>query len=192
VIIRSRRLPHLDVIGHPQFITFRLHGSLPANRTFHGSTLPSGAAFIAMDRLLDQSRIGSVFLRHPEIAQILVASLEHGVEIGHYDLHRWVILPNHVHLLITPHVHLPQLLRRLKTWTARQSNVILGRAGCPFWQDESYDRLVRSQNEFRRIVLYIDNNPVAAGLCATPEEYPWSSAGRAGSPPQASGLPHMA
>jgi REP element-mobilizing transposase RayT len=126
-----------------------------------------------MDRLLDRARSGPVFLRNPLIAQTLVASLEHGDEIGQYELHRWVILPNHVHLLVTPHVHLPQLLRRLKTWTARHSNAILGRAGCPFWQDESYDRLVRSEEEFRRITRYIDHNPVAAGLVPTPEEYPW-------------------
>ena len=54
---------------------------------------------------------------------------------------------------------------------------MLGLTGKPFWQDESYDRLVRDRLEFERIRRYIENNPVRAGLVAAPEDYPWSSAG---------------
>ena len=53
---------------------------------------------------------------------------------------------------------------------------MLGLTGQPFWQDESYDRLVRNDTEFERIADSIEMNPVKAGLVATPEEYPWSSA----------------
>jgi hypothetical protein len=53
---------------------------------------------------------------------------------------------------------------------------MLGLVGQPFWQDESYDRLVRNQTEFDRIVNYIEMNPVKAGLVAKPEDFPWSSA----------------
>ena len=53
---------------------------------------------------------------------------------------------------------------------------MLGFTGQPFWQDESYDRLVRDGEEFQRIVRYIETNPVNAGLVAMPEEFPWSSA----------------
>jgi putative transposase len=67
---------------------------------------------------------------------------------------------------------------------------LLGRTGQPFWQDESYDRLVRNGEEFGRIQRYIENNPVATCLVARPEEYLWSSAGRPERPPQAEGLPH--
>jgi putative transposase len=55
---------------------------------------------------------------------------------------------------------------------------MLGLTGKPFWQDESYDRLVRDGTEFERIRRYIEYNPVRAGLVATPAAYPWSSAGR--------------
>jgi hypothetical protein len=58
------------------------------------------------------------------------------------------------------------------------------------WQDESYDHLVRDDNEFWRIARYIENNPVTAGLAPTPEKYRWSSAWPPERPPQAEGLPH--
>jgi len=109
--------------------------------------------------------------------------------MGHYELHSWVIMPNHVHLLLTPQVSVSKLLGSLKAVTAKRANRLLQRSGQPFWQDESFDRLVRNGEEFRRIQRYIENNPVSACLSATPEEYRWSSAGRPGRPPQAQGLP---
>ena len=68
---------------------------------------------------------------------------------------------------------------------------MLGLTGRPFWQDESFDRLVRNDAEFERIVDYIERNPVMAGLAATPEEYPWSSARPIDNRPQVDNLPHM-
>jgi REP element-mobilizing transposase RayT len=53
---------------------------------------------------------------------------------------------------------------------------MLTRRGKAFWQDESYDHVVRSADEFQRIRAYIENNPVSAGLVLNPEEYRWSSA----------------
>jgi putative transposase len=66
--------------------------------------------------------------------------------------------------------------RALKRFTARSANKILGLTGQPFWQDESYDHLVREDTEFDRIVRYIENNPVKAGLVTQPDVFPWSSA----------------
>jgi REP element-mobilizing transposase RayT len=143
-----------------------------------------------MDRLLDQARCGPAFLGQPAVAQLVLASIQHGAAIGHYEMHAWAIMPNHVHLLLTPHVSASALLGSLKTATAKRANRLLQRTGQPFWQDESYDHLVRNRDEFWRIERYIENNPVAAGLAATPEEYAWSSAGRPGRPPQAESLPH--
>jgi hypothetical protein len=81
------------------------------------------------------------------------------------------------HLLITPQVEISRLTQSLKRFTARQGNKILGLTGQSFWQDESFDRLVRDDEEFQRITRYIEMNPVNAGLVAKPENYPWSSAG---------------
>jgi hypothetical protein len=63
-------------------------------------------------------------------------------------------------------------------YTAREANRLLGRAGQPFWQAESYDHWVRDEREWDRIKAYIENNPVRAGLVANAEDYPWSGAGR--------------
>jgi hypothetical protein len=68
----------------------------------------------------------------------------------------------------------------LKGFTAFEANRILGTKGKPFWQDESFDRLVRTDLEFDRIHAYIEQNPVRAGLVARVEEFPWSSAARKG------------
>jgi putative transposase len=64
----------------------------------------------------------------------------------------------------------------LKGTTAREANLILARTGKPFWQPESYDHWVRDPQELERIVAYIENNPVQAGLAAQPLAYQWSSA----------------
>ena len=87
-------------------------------------------------------------------------------------------MPNHVHMLITPNIKVSALMQSLKRFTARQANRMLSRTGEPFWQEESYDRLVRNQTEFERIASYIEMNPVTAGLVATSQLFPWSSAGR--------------
>ena len=61
---------------------------------------------------------------------------------------------------------------------------MLSQAGKPFWQEESYDHLVRNGRELERIRNYIEENPVRAGLVRNACEYRWSSAGWAtrGSP----------
>ena len=185
--MRRRRLPHLDVIGQPQFITFRLRDSLPPNRLFPPTSVTSGEAFLAMDRLLDQGRCGPTFLREEAVAHSVAGSIRCGVDIGHYQLHSWVIMPNQVHLLLTPRVSLSKLLGSMKAATARHANSVLRRNGLPFWQDESYDHRIRDGNEFRRVQRHIEMNPVTACLAESPEQYKWSSAWRPERPPQAEG-----
>jgi putative DNA methylase len=93
-----------------------------------------------------------------------------------YQLHCFVIMPNHVHLLVTPRVVATHWLGPLKGFTAYRANQMLGRQGRPFWQDESYDHAVRSDAEFQRICGYIERNPVSAGLVTTADQFRWSSA----------------
>lgn len=94
-----------------------------------------------------------------------------------YELHAFVVMPNHVHLLVTPGVTAKQWLGPLKGFTAYRANRTLSRHA-PFWQDESYDHLVRNEEEFRRAQRYIEHNPVTAGLVASAAGLPWSSAKR--------------
>jgi REP element-mobilizing transposase RayT len=113
----------------------------------------------------------------PEIAGLVVACLRDGEHRFHrYQLHSFVVMPNHVHLLVTPHVVATRWLGPLKGFTAHEANRMLGRVGQSFWQDESYDHLVRSDAEFERIREYIESNPVKAGLVSAAKCWQWSSA----------------
>ena len=165
------------MIGKPLFVTFGLHGSLPPGRAFPPEACGSSEAFVDMDRLLDAARSGPTYLALPGVAGLVGESIRFGGVLD-YDLHAWVVMPNHVHLLITPRSEVSKFLRKLKGFTAGQANRLLDRAGQTFWQEESYDRLVRSREEFKRIEAYILNNPVRAGLVRSAEEYQWS--GKAG------------
>jgi len=172
----ERRLPHWDVIGQPLFVTFRLRDSLPVGRVFPPAGLSTGKAFVAMDRLLDRATLGPLYLRQPEVARMVVEAMRDGERRFHrYELHAFVVMPNHVHMLVTAGVAAARWLDALKGFTGYTANRVLHRSG-PFWLDESYDRLVRSGDEFARIHKYIELNPVKAGLVVTAELFPWSSA----------------
>ena len=146
----ERRLPHWDAVDMQLFVTFRLHGSLPANRVFPPARLAtSGEAFRAMDRLLDGGG-GPLWLQRPEIASLVESALLDGERQFHrYQLHAFVVMPNHVHMLVTPKVVSTRWLGPLKGFTSYQANQLLGIQGRAFWQDESYDHLVRSDAGIR-------------------------------------------
>ena len=132
----------------------------------------SGGAFVWMHQYLDAARVGPQWLRDEQIAKIAEDAIHH----DQCEVHAYVIMPNHVHVLLTPKIPLPKLMQYIKGRSAREANKILGISGKPFWQQESYDHLVRTSDEFRRIEKYIENNPVKAGLSPTPDQYRWSSA----------------
>jgi putative transposase len=172
------------------FITWRLYDSLPAGRSFPSSAT-AGEAFLAMDRLLDNACSGPLHLRRPEIAEIVVQAIHYRDRVSRdFDLHSYVVMANHVHMLITPLVDVSKMMQSLKRFTARECNKVIGLTGKPFWQDESYDRLVRDGAEFGRIGRYIEWNPVKAGLVVTPGEFLWSSARPIANRPQVANLPH--
>jgi REP element-mobilizing transposase RayT len=128
-----------------------------------------------MDRLLDAGSTGPLYLRLPGIAKLVTDAIAWRQPLE-YRLHAYVVMPNHTHLLITPQIALTKIMHSLKRFTAREANRVLSLTGQPFWQDESFDRLVRNEAEFERIVSYIESNPVNAGLALTPQDFPWSSA----------------
>ena len=162
------------------FFTWHLHGSLPHALYPPAGKLNSEDAFVWMDRYLDTTRLGPLFLQQPDVAKIVVDSILYGArDLGFYELAAYVVMPNHAHMLAAPRVDPPKLLKAIKNYSAREAIKILGRTGRPFWQSESYDHWVRDDREFERIRVYIENNPVAAGFVQTPEQYRWSSAYRA-------------
>src|SRR5438552_12515247 len=87
-------------------------------------------------------------------------------------------MPNHAHAIVwpMPNYLLSNILKSWKQFTSRRAKKILNMGEEPFWQPESYDHWIRNDKEKARIARYIRNNPVAAGLCARPEDWKWSSA----------------
>jgi REP element-mobilizing transposase RayT len=153
----SRRRPtRIDPQGHWLFLSWRFHGSLPR--------VPYPP-------------------RQPSAGEAIVQILRRGAGLGDYQLGAYVVMPDHVHLLLLPFISPSRLLKALRGCTAREANRILGRTGRPFWQAESGHRWVRDDRERERIAVGIESQPVQAGLAAQAEDYPWSSAsGRAKAP----------
>lgn len=199
-------LPHLKHEGVDYFVTFRLADSLPrealtrfeeeiAQMEFPSARAPSEAdaernreRHRRIERWLDQGA-GSCCLRDPHVARLVQDALRH-FDGQRYALEAWVVMPNHVHALVRPmsgHV-LGSIVRSWKQFTSRRGKQVLGLPEGRFWQPESYDHWVRDEEERARILRYIHNNPVKAGLCERPEDWPWSSAGRSANFQSASGL----
>jgi len=180
MLFYRRNLPHWHPQGAPLFLTWRLYGSLPAsfNTAKIGCATDSqGKRFKTLDAILDKAATGPLWLNNPQIALSAVNGIYRGAcALNFYDLHAFAVMPNHVHLLISPKTLVPRIMNGLKGVTARDVNSILGRKGKHFWQDESFDHWVRSPKEFDRIRAYVEMNPVSAGLASRPQDWPWSSA----------------
>ncbi len=176
-------LPHFDVFGLNQFVTFRLHDSVPEKVIKQWEEelkfMPEEKRRIQVIRMiekyLDLGR-GHSWLANPAIAQIVVDSLEFW-DNQRYKLHAYVVMPNHVHVLFKPFEgqHLYALIQSIKKYTSRRADAQLGRRG-PFWYREYFDRYMRDEQHFIKTVAYIHQNPVKAGLCSSPADWPFSSA----------------
>jgi REP element-mobilizing transposase RayT len=180
----QRNLPHILPPGETVFVTFRLAGSLPAELLAHWAEeqrlheLGHGEAprFSKFDSWLDQpDTAGPDWLRQPAVAAIVQEALHYRDGVG-YALWAYCLMPNHVHLLASIPESGPafaKTLQSLKSNSARKCNGLLGLTGA-FWQRESYDRVVRDGVESSRIIAYILNNPVKAGLTAEWQKWPHS------------------
>jgi REP element-mobilizing transposase RayT len=129
------------------------------------------------DADLDRTTSGPRWLTYPSVANVVANALHHGEKTGKYQLHAWVVMPNHIHIVITPESPFSEIMRWLKWTTARRANQLLGRRRTTFWQEEYYDHWIRTGKEFDSIVSYVEWKPVAAGLVQRTELWPWSSAG---------------
>jgi putative transposase len=177
----QRGLPHWHPHGAALLITWRLNGSLPRSVFEQPARLAmrisAGQAFRAWDVLLDAAARGPTWLKDPRVAALVVAALQRGeTERNLYELVAFVVMYNHVHVLLEPRAPAEGITHWLKGVTARGANLVLGRSGSTFWQHESYDHWARDWGEVQRIIRYIEFNPVAAGLVERVEQWPWSSA----------------
>ena len=134
--------------------------------------------------LLDRASSGPTWLKEPEVREIVKEAIHHR-DGELYNLLAYCIMPNHVHMLFEPIVNdvsrfaesinekserdnvsnykVTKILESLKKYTALRANRILQRSG-PFWQHESYDHVIRNDNEFENTLWYILLNPVKAGF----------------------------
>jgi putative transposase len=216
-----RRLPHWQPAGGTIFLTWRLYGSLPEEalqrladeqhllqkRPERPGELPrdrsrrhSKRLFALADQMLARADTGPHWLQDERIAQLVVDALFHH-HLKLYVLLAFVVMPNHMHVLLQPlpieewqarkpapledrqpgtpapqYVPLRKITQSLKGYTAREANRILKRTGLPFWQDESYDHWARDEAEMQRIVEYIESDPVRAALVDHPQDWRYSSA----------------
>ncbi len=180
-------LPHFDAARIVQGITFRLADSVPQsviarwreeillNQRLRTDRARHEELQRRVARYEDAGR-GECHLRRPEIAALVRAALLR-FDGERYQLLAWCVMPNHVHVLIKQKQGFPlgELVRSWKLFTAREANIILGRTG-RFWMPEYHDRRIRDEEHLNRAVVYIENNPVKAGLCRRPEDWEWSSA----------------
>ncbi|MCW5554035.1 MAG: transposase [Verrucomicrobiae bacterium] len=171
-------LPHFDLPGLVQFINYRLDDAMPAALRHEWATLleidDELKRWTKIEDYLDRGR-GSCLLRDARAAAIVEENWLH-LDGQEYRLLAWVVMPNHVHLLVeiwqTPQA---ELIQNWKGFTARRINRLLGRRG-QLWQDDYWDRYIRDAAHYRKVVHYIEANPVKAGLVKAPEQWPFSSA----------------
>jgi REP element-mobilizing transposase RayT len=101
---------------------------------------------------------------------------DHGKKLA---MHAAIVMPEHVHLLLTPLLDpqgrvypLKHILKLIKGSSAHSVNESMGHHG-PLWQEESFDHVLRSNESFAEKLEYIRQNPVRRGLVERPEDYPW-------------------
>ncbi len=191
--IRERNLPHWRQDGATYFITFRLADAIPRGtldgiareaslwraraeyeeRISRGGTLPKAfmehwdsvqhRQLIKLENTMDAGH-GACLLSDPTNRSMITEAL---FFFNHqrYTLHAFVIMPNHVHLSVTPHPgwDLSKLLQSWKGFTSRQINLRIGRQGT-LWQRDSFDRIVRHEEHFVKVIRYIAGNPAKAKL----------------------------
>ena len=94
-------------------------------------------------------------------------------------LHGIVVMPDHVHLILTPlsdesgeTFRLDKIMQGIKGVSARRVNLLLHGEGS-LWLGESFDHMLRTDESAEAKVEYIVQNPVRKGLVKTPAEYPW-------------------
>jgi putative transposase len=109
-------------------------------------------------------------------ASLLVAIMLSYREAGKYQLHEFAVMPNHLHLLLTPTgIALERAMQLIKGRFSFDARAQFGIPG-EIWQTSFVDRRVRDAQEYARYRDYIHQNPVRRGLVSSAEEWTYSSA----------------
>ncbi|HEV3341228.1 MAG TPA: transposase [Pirellulales bacterium] len=188
VTIYRRRLPHWRQDGATYFVTYRLGDSLPAARLRELDALwadwarlhpppRSRAAWeritraraARIERWLDELH-GSCLLAQQQCAEEVVQAMRY-FDGRRYELASYVVMPNHVHALVTPTQPKRHPLERIVGGWKQRSSSQIGIAAQTdnderggLWQRETHDGIVRDEEHLYRVLRYIGNNPSKAGL----------------------------
>jgi REP element-mobilizing transposase RayT len=175
-------LPHFELGNVPQFLTWRLKDAVPTNlidfwkEEMEWSESEEQRRELArrIERYADLG-YGECLLRDPRCGRIVQECLFHDHN-RNYTLHHWAIMPNHVHVLLSPrNATISEIVRILKSVTSTKIGKLLGTAG-GIWQADYFDRWIRNREHFVRTARYVEWNPKKAGLVDDPKLWLWSSA----------------
>ena len=179
VDIRYNKLPHWFQEGKTQFVTFRLADSLPQTKLAElaafktewlkehpqpwNEKVKSEYSYLIGERIDEwlDAGYGGCALKDPEVRRIVTDAFLFFNE-KRYILHALVVMPNHVHVLLTPAEGYDVIttIGNIKSFTATKINKLLGKSG-DFWQRNSFDRMLRCADDFQVKMDYIIHNPDA-------------------------------
>jgi putative transposase len=190
----QNRLPHWRQDQATYFITFRLNDSIPSHLLaawrdererwlqLHPQPWPADVETeyhqcfsTRIDRWIDEGH-GSCLLAHPENAERVATCLHHD-DGTRYLIHSQVIMPNHVHVLMSPATgeSLSRIIANWKRFSAIRINKARETSGA-LWQKDYFDRLIRDWQHFSNVARYIRRNPEKAKLATgrySLYEAPW-------------------
>ncbi|MEM9480771.1 MAG: transposase [Verrucomicrobiota bacterium] len=168
-------LPHWDKEHLIQSITFRLADSLPKHVVDEYLEADDETKKMRIiERGLDQGA-GNCWLGDSVIAKTVEDAFLFFDETR-YRLLAWVVMRNHVHVVVEQFQGYPlgDVVKSWKNFTARKANKQLNRIGA-FWAEDYYDRYIRNVEHLDSVIAYIHENPQKSGLCASAEDWRWSS-----------------
>jgi len=139
------RLPRLTLIDHPHHVILRGNNRQAIFRD-----------------TADHQRMLELLQSHAQTQEV--------------DIHAYVLMSNHLHLLATPRQDkaLPLMMQAVGRSYVRQFNQRHGRTGT-LWEGRYRSTLIQTERYFLACMVYIDLNPVRAGLVTQAVDYPWSS-----------------
>jgi len=174
VKMKSRgELPHLYKPAGTYFVTFRLWDAVVSSQR---SCSASDMDELDLARSQEPpGTLGTCVLGRPEIASVVADALVAGKDVK-YELRAWCVMPNHVHAVFAPFepFKFELIMQSWKGGSSRTINQLLGRSGT-LWERESFDHLIRTADSLSRFVSYVEENPVAAGLCNSAADWTFGS-----------------
>ncbi|MCM1109680.1 MAG: transposase [Clostridium sp.] len=177
-VIEGRFLPHIEQPGKLSYITIRLGDSLPkerveqleselklwlGNHPMDSWTRQESTDFFRLQRIFNKwltAGYGECILQKEAAYQIVESALRYG-DGTKYDLYEYVIMPNHIHMIIAAYEYgMNDIIGRFKSFTSHQINKFCGRAGS-LWAQDYFDHMIRSVKSYEEISTYIIHNPDA-------------------------------